>query len=266
MLQKYKTTSNKWSGLINIIHFSDVAKLPIFRTLLLINMLQTAKNLIDLFFPKVCYSCNTLLTDNEKYVCTDCRHDLPVTNFHHSGDDFVLKIFYGRVKIEQATALLRFRKKDIVQQLLHNLKYRGYEDIGIFLGDWLGEELKTIENYNFIEAVIPVPLHKKKLKKRGYNQVAKFGKHIADALNCEYLDNVLIKISDTESQVFKGRFARWSNSNEVFSIQNKHLIGGKHILLVDDIITTGATIESCVNVLNQANGLKISVASMAIAN
>ena len=229
-------------------------------------MLQIAENLINLFFPKVCYSCNSHLSDNEKYICTDCRHDLPVTNFHINGDDFVLKIFYGRVKIEQATALLRFKKKGIVQELIHNLKYRGYEDIGVFLGDWLGEELKTLENFKDIDVVIPVPLHKKKLKKRGYNQVVKFGKHIANALNCGYFDNVLIKIYNTESQVFKGRFARWNNSEEIFTIQNKHLIKGKHILLVDDIITTGATIESCVNVLNQAHNLKISVASMAIAN
>ncbi|HMB99793.1 MAG TPA: phosphoribosyltransferase family protein [Flavobacteriaceae bacterium] len=229
-------------------------------------MLRIAKNLIDLFFPKVCYSCSNLLTDYEKYVCTNCRHDLPVTNFHFNNDDYVLKIFYGRAKIEQATALLRFKKKGIVQQLLHNLKYRGYEDIGLFLGDWLGEELKTIEDYKTIDTVIPVPLHKQKLKKRGYNQVAKFGKHIAQALNCQYLDNVLIKVTHTESQVFKGRFARWNNSDEIFTIQNKHLIEGKHILLVDDIITTGATIESCVNVLNQAQNLKISVASMAIAD
>ena len=229
-------------------------------------MLQIAENLINLFLPKVCYSCNHLLTDNEKYICTDCRHDLPVANFHFNKDDFVLKIFYGRIKIEQATALLRFKKKGIVQQLLHNLKYRGHEDIGVFLGKWLGEDLKEIESYQGIDIVIPVPLHEKKLKKRGYNQVAKFGKHIAQTLNCEYHDNVLVKISNTESQVFKGRFARWTSNNEIFTIQNKHFIEGKHILLVDDIITTGATIESCVNVLNQASNLKISVASMAIAN
>jgi len=174
-------------------------------------------------------------------------------------------VFYGRVKLEQATALLRFEKKGIVQHLLHNLKYRDHEVIGAILGEWLGNELKTIENYNNIDVVIPVPLHRKKLRKRGYNQVAKFGIEIANALNAEYLNNVLIKTSATKTQVFKKRMARWNSSNEIFAIKNKALITGKHILLIDDIITTGATIEACTNVLNKAKNVKISVATMAIA-
>jgi len=218
-----------------------------------------------LFFPKVCYTCNNQLLDNEQYICTNCRHELPVTNFHLNKDDFVLKIFYGRIRIENATALLRFEKKGMVQQLIHNLKYRGFEDIGVFLGDWLGEELKLLDNYKSVDAVIPVPLHKKKLKKRGYNQVAKFAQHIAEALHAEYFDDVLVKVSNTKSQVFKSRFMRWNNKDELFTLQNKESVEGKHILLVDDIITTGATIEACVNVFNKVSQLKISVAAMAIA-
>ena len=240
-------------------------KCLILKGITFISMLQSVQNIFNLFFPKVCYTCNNQLTDNEIYVCTDCRHNLQVTNFHFNNDNFVSKIFYGRVKIDNATALFRFEKKSLVQQLLHNLKYRGFEDIGGFLGDWLGEELKTLDDYKNIDIVIPVPLHKKKLKKRGYNQVSKFGKHIADSLNAEYLDNVLIKITNTKSQVFKNRFARWNSHDELFTIQNKELITGKHILLVDDIITTGATIEACANILNKTRDIKISVATMAIA-
>lgn len=228
-------------------------------------MLKAASNIVNLFFPKVCYTCNNHLNDNEQYICTACRHDLPVTNFHFNQDEFVSKVFYGRIKIEHATALLRFEKKGIVQQLIHNLKYRGYEDIGVFLGDWLGEELKTVAEYKSVNAVIPVPLHKNKLKTRGYNQVAKFAQQIAKSLDAEYLDNVLIKVTNTKSQVLKKRFARWDDGDELFTLQNKEQIANKHILLVDDIITTGATIEACVNVLNQGRGLKITVASMAIA-
>ncbi len=223
------------------------------------------KTIVNLFFPKVCYACSHLLTDNEIHICTTCRHNLPVTNYHFENNDAVEKVFYGRVKIEQATALLRFEKKGIVQQLLHNLKYRSHETIGAILGEWLGNELKTIEAYNNIDAVIPVPLHKNKLRKRGYNQVAKFGIEIAKALNAEYIDSVLIKTTATKTLVFKKRMSRWNNPNEVFSIRNENLIKGKHILLVDDIITTGATIEACANILNKANNIKISVATMAIA-
>jgi ComF family protein len=149
--------------------------------------------------------------------------------------------------------------------LLHNLKYRSHETVSIILGEWLGNELKTVEAYSTIDAVIPVPLHKNKLKKRGYNQVTKFGVEIAKALNAKYIDNVLIKTTATKTQVFKKRMARWNNSNEIFTIANKELINGKHILLVDDIITTGATIEACANVLNRAENIKISVATIAIA-
>jgi ComF family protein len=214
----------------------------------------------------VCFGCNDLLSDHEAFLCTKCRHDLPVTNYHLNHDKSVEKIFYGRVKLEQATSLLHFEKKSKVQHLLHQLKYKGYEDISLFLGQWLGHELALVDHYQSVDVVIPVPLHKKKLRQRGYNQVAKFGIEIAHALNAKYIDNVLIKTTNTKTQVFKKRISRWTSDNEIFTIQNHKLIDGKHVLLVDDIITTGATIEACVNVLNKAQNVKISVASMAIAS
>ncbi|MEZ4797156.1 MAG: phosphoribosyltransferase family protein [Flavobacteriaceae bacterium] len=223
------------------------------------------KNLLNLFFPKVCSGCTNILSDHEEYLCTKCRHDLPVTNYHFNNDKSVEKIFYGRAKIINATALLRFEKKSIVQHLLHNLKYKGQEDIGLFLGKWLGHELALVEAYKSIDIVIPVPLHKKKLRKRGYNQTAKFGIEIAKVLNAKYVDNVLVKTTNTKTQVFKNRLARWTSDNEIFGIKNHALIESKHVLLVDDIITTGATIESCANILNKVNNVKISVACMAIA-
>ncbi|MFD2822772.1 ComF family protein [Lacinutrix iliipiscaria] len=219
---------------------------------------------VNLFFPKVCYSCYDALLDFENYVCTKCRHNLPITNFHYDTNNPVEKVFYGRAKVEKATALLRFEKKGIVQQLIHNLKYKGYEDIGVFLGEWLGNELKDIEGFKDVDVVIPVPLHKNKLKKRGYNQVDKFGEEIAKALSTEYNKTSLIKITNTKSQVTKKRFARWQITNELFAIENLNQIENKHILLVDDIITTGATLESCINVLNTAKNVKISIATMAI--
>jgi len=223
------------------------------------------KAIIDLFFPKVCYACHEVLNDHEQDICTDCRNNLPVTNFHFHKDNNVSKVFYARVKVVYGTALFRFEKKGLVQQLIHNLKYKGQESIGVFLGDWLGGELKTVKEYSEIDMVIPVPLHKNKLKKRGFNQVAKFAEHIASALNVTYVDNVLLKVTNTDSQVLKSRFARWTSNEELFTLQNKSTIANKHILLVDDLITTGATMEACINVLNQAKNIKISVACMAIA-
>ena len=205
------------------------------------------------------------MNDNEDTICIDCRHDLPATNFHFDDNDTVKKVLYGRANIENGTALFRFEKKGLVQQLIHGLKYKGHENIGFVLGNWLGGELKTIELYKDIDVVIPVPLHKKKLKKRGYNQVSKFGQQIAVALNADYKDDVLIKITNTKSQTTKGRFSRWTNTDELFILKNMETIDNKHILLVDDIITTGATLEACISVLNQAKNIKISIATMAIA-
>ena len=223
------------------------------------------KPVVDLLFPKVCYACHNLLSDNEDTVCIDCRHDLPVTNFHFDDSDNVKKVLYGRAKIENGTALFRFEKNGNVQRLIHNLKYKEQEQIGFILGNWLGGELKTLDTYKSIDAVIPVPLHINKLKKRGYNQVAKFGQQIARALEVDYLDDVLVKITNSKSQTTKGRFARWMNSDELFALKNMDTIENKHILLVDDLITTGATFEACINVLNQAKNIKISIATMAIA-
>lgn len=226
---------------------------------------EMLNSLINLFFPKVCFICKLQLTDFEAYICTTCRHNLPVTNFHANQDDSIKKLLYGRAKIENGTALLRFEKKGNVQQLMHQLKYRDQQVIGVFLGDWLGEELSKNEGYKNIDLVIPVPLHKKKLRTRGYNQVTKFGQQIAKAMQIQYVDNVLVKTTNTTSQVTKKRFARWNNGEQIFSIKNKEKIKDKHILIVDDIITTGATMEACIQVLNTVDNLKISIATMAIA-
>jgi len=223
-------------------------------------------NLLNLFFPKVCLSCNGYLGDNESYVCTSCRHQLPLTNFHLDNNDAVKNVLFGRVKLENATALLHFSKKGIVQQLMHNLKYRGHQDVGLFLGKWLGEELKTIEAYKTMDVVIPVPLHRSKLRKRGYNQVTKFGQEIANALDIEFNTVVLQKSMATKTQVFKDRLLRTSGNAATFSIVENQTLKGKHILLVDDIVTTGATIESCANALLTIEGVKISVATMAITD
>lgn len=222
------------------------------------------KSLVNLFFPKVCSACNNLLHDGIDTICLNCRHDLPVTNFHFNNNDSVKKVLYGRSQIENGTALFRFEKKSNVQRLIHNLKYKGQEHVGFVLGNWLGSELKTIDAYKNIDIVIPVPLHKNKIKTRGYNQITRFGEQIASALHALYLDDVLLKVTNTKSQVNKKRLARWNNE-ELFTLTNTSIIENKHILIVDDIITTGATLEACIAVLNQAKNIKVSVATIAIA-
>ena len=224
------------------------------------------KNLLNLFFPQVCSACSNHLSDNELQICTSCRHSLPLTNFHDDHDNAVHKMLYGRVKLEQATALLHFSKKGIVQQLMHNLKYRGHEDIGQLLGEWLGDELRLLDEYSSIDVVVPVPLHKAKLKSRGFNQVDKFGIALAKALNADYNPLILIKTTNTKTQVFKDRLKRNSNDNTNFKIVNGDQLKNKHILIVDHIITTGATIEDCANTLLEINGIRLSLATMSITD
>ena len=224
--------------------------------------------MLSILFPKICNGCKSILLHSENVICTSCRHSLPLA-CHHKNDSQELKhFFYGKFRVELATSLLNFQKKGITQELLHNLKYRKQKQISSFFGTWLGAELSEIKSYKTIDIVIPVPLHKQKLKIRGYNQVEGFGKELAKALQIPYRDDILVKINKTETQVFKQRFKRFQNTNEknqIFSITNQDVIKNKHILLVDDIVTTGATLENCaIQLLNNTNA-KLSIATIAIA-
>lgn len=221
-------------------------------------------DLLNLFYPQICNCCNGELTKNEEVICTSCLHELPLTNFHQDNVNPAKKVFYGRMEVENATALLYFRKKGMVQELIHNLKYRGNKEIGTYLGKWLGAELSETEEYKDIEAIIPVPLHRKKLKSRGFNQVEGFARELAASLDAEYMDDVLLKHSATTTQTLKKRLSRWGVIEETFVLQNPEKIRNKHILLVDDLITTGATLEACGIKLQKAEGVKISLAAMAI--
>lgn len=220
---------------------------------------------INLFYPRLCQICDCSLIRSETVLCLKCIHELPVTNFHLQNENPVKKVFYGRVLVENATALLHFRKKSAVQKLIHQLKYKGQKEIGIYLGKWIGKELVENSGFKEIDMVIPVPLHRKKLRSRGFNQVEGFGKEIAAALQIPYEDQVLLKKTYSSTQTIKARLARWGTMEETFVLANSEKIRNKHILLVDDLITTGATLEACSNILRQSPGIKISIASMAIA-
>ena len=221
------------------------------------------ENLINLFFPKRCLTCDETLQESEKLLCIRCLHDLPLANYTSVEGNQIEKSFYGRIPLTAATALLLYSKNSKVQQLIHQLKYKGFEEIGTYLGDWLGEELVKSGRFKSIDMVIPVPLHPKKLKIRGYNQVEKFGKSLAKQLDAKYVDDKLIKITSTESQTHKHRSERILNVNEIFVLADNECFIDKHLLLIDDIITTGATLESCCRELLKVEGIKISIATMA---
>lgn len=216
-----------------------------------------------ILLPEVCFGCNAPLYRGEHLLCTVCRHDLPITDYDFKLENEIDRIFYGRVPIEKAAAFLYFSKTGIVKNLLHNLKYKNQEQIGTFLGNWYGELLAEKQQLDQIDVVMPVPLHPKKQKQRGYNQVALFGKQLASHLKADYIDDILIKTANTKTQTKKSRLNRWTSSQDLFDITDLHSLKGKQILLVDDIITTGATIEACALALHKIHNIKVFVATMA---
>ena len=225
--------------------------------------MQFLKDVFNLFFPRTCASCDEQLVKNEQVICLKCRFELPLTNFTNENNNAVEQIFYGRVKIEFATSLFFFRNKGKSQKLISQLKYNGKQEIGYVLGKWLGNELKESKRFSDVDYIIPVPLHPKKLKKRGYNQLTLFGKGLSEILETPYLENILIKKSDTATQTIKQRLERWKNVSEIFHLTNKNIFENKHILIIDDVITTGATLEACALALSKAKNIKYSFATMA---
>ena len=220
------------------------------------------KDLFHLFFPQTCLACNDNLVEQE-ILCSHCLHELPLANTHLDNENTLKKVFEPQIPLHNVTSLLYFYKKGITQALFHNLKYRNHPEISMYLGEWISPYLAKGDFMEHIDAVIPVPIHKSRKKERGYNQVEGFGKVIAQHFNKTYIDDVLVKKEASKTQVFKGRLARQEIKSNYFSLQNEEKIIGKHILLVDDIITTGATLVSCGRILLKANDVKLSIAAMA---
>lgn len=222
------------------------------------------KDFINLLYPQPCLACGTILTTTEESICTSCIINLPKTNYHLHNENPLNKIFWGRVSIEMVAAYYFFNKGNKVQNLLHQLKYKGAKNVGEKIGLLYGYELLESNNFKDVDFIVPVPLHPKKLKKRGYNQSESFANGLAQSLKKEVVTNLLLRTVNSETQTKKSRFNRWENVATIFTISNASAIEGKHVLLVDDVITTGATIEGCAQLLTQ-NNATVSVVTIACA-
>jgi ComF family protein len=221
---------------------------------------------VSLFFPVTCVSCGKSLYKNENNICTYCLYHLPKSNFHLTNDNPVAKIFWGRINIQSAAAFYTFNKGGNVQQLIHQLKYKGQQQVGISLGKLYGYELRNCPDFNSVDVIIPVPLHAKKQRKRGYNQSVCFAEGLAETMQLAIDSTILFRSAASETQTKKTRFTRWKNVESIFYVQNEQQILNKHILLVDDVITTGATLEACAQALLNVKGVKVSVATIAYAS
>ena len=191
---------------------------------------------------------------------------MPLTQYHLDTNNEAVKKFYGKIEIEYASAFVYFNKKGIVQELIHNLKYKGQQEIGAVLGIWYVEDLKELKLENPFDVIIPVPLHKRKFRERGYNQVTAFGKALAEGLDITYDETVLYRKKYSKTQSKKNLLGRSENIENIFDIISTEKHQNKHLLLVDDVLTTGATLEACSRALLKIPDIKISIVCMAMAN
>ncbi|TYP99770.1 ComF family protein [Tenacibaculum adriaticum] len=225
--------------------------------------MQLLKDISRLFYPDLCLNCDKNLLYKESILCSFCRHDLPQINLKNYQNNEITDIFYGRTAIKKGASFLYFRKKGITKQLIHHLKYKNRQDVGTFIGNWFGYELDKSNEFKNIDYIVPVPLHSSKLKKRGYNQLTTFGNSLSTTLKTPYLPDVLLRISSTKTQTFKKRFERFSSTTTKFNLTNTSVFENKHVLLIDDVITTGATLEACCNELLKSKNITISIITMA---
>lgn len=223
------------------------------------------QGLLDLIFPKFCSSCERSLLEHEELLCTRCRHDLPICDWKDHSTNLVTDKLRGRIPLTYADALFYFEKGNKAQALIHDLKYRNQKHISGYLGRWHGENLKHKKWTKNIDVIIPVPIHARRRRQRGYNQVEDYAKAISEKIGCEYNDKLLKRNHYTATQVFKNRLARTDVIEHNFYLKSNKDYNNKHLALVDDLITTGATAEACFIQLAKLKGVKLSLLVMAAA-
>ncbi len=209
--------------------------------------------------------CGTDVLGTNSVLCIKCINQLPVTNFHLHYENQVEKIFRGRLPIIQATSFCYFSKDSLVQRLLHQLKYKGNKDVGYFSGRMMGTTLRQSERYDDVDALIPLPLFASREKKRGYNQAAVLCEGISETTGIPVLKNIVYRVTSTETQTNKSRIERWLNMEGRFELRDPAAVKNKHVLLVDDVLTTGATLEACGHELLKGENTKISISTLAYA-
>jgi ComF family protein len=210
--------------------------------------------------------CNSFLLANENVICTVCRHEIPLTNHYLNPENEAFKKFYGKIPVEFTSTLVYYHKKGIVQEMIHSLKYRGHEEVGVIFGDWHAEDLKKVSIINTVDAIIPVPLHKKRLKERGYNQVTTFGLALSKHLKINYDTSILKRNVYSKTQVKKNLLKRTEVIGNIFEVEFTEKDHNKHFLLIDDVLTTGSTLEACSRALLKIPGAKISIVCMAMSH
>lgn len=231
----------------------------------MVHLKEIKDSLMQIVFPHVCSGCGSDLLSVESTLCLRCIDALPETDFEKHADNPVEKMFWGRINLESAGAAYYFTKESLVQHLMHQFKYKNNRELGLQLGRMMGYQLAHSGRFN-VDGLIPLPLFPGKEKKRGYNQSVLLCEGIAESLNVPVWNDVIIRPEHTETQTKKGRIERWKNMEGKFFLINTEKIEGKHLLLVDDVVTTGSTLEACGNELLKAANSKLSIATLCFAS
>jgi ComF family protein len=223
------------------------------------------QSFINLIFPNYCNVCKVVLLKNEKQICSSCLHDLPYTHLLEQSSPKLLLKFYGILELEHAYSIFHFHKIGMMQELIHQLKYKNNQELGTIFGNYYAQII--LSHHLQFDVIIPVPLHPKKLKERGYNQLTTFGKAMAQKLNILYIEDVLIRNTYNQTQTKKNRLQRLENleKQKTFSVINSHKIEQKSILLIDDVITTGATLIQCCKEIKSIPNVKLSIITICMA-
>lgn len=228
--------------------------------------MELLNNIISLLYPEVCAACGEVLIRDEKIVCMKCQYLLPKTGYELHLDNPLSKLFWGRVPFHAVTACFFFSKKGKIQHLIHELKYKSNREAGHFLGMEMGKILQKAPLFQDVDYLIPIPLHPKRQHQRGYNQSEVIARGIQEIMKQKVSTTHLIRSINTATQTKKSREERYENMKNIFVVNKQDELAGKHILLIDDVITTGATLEACGNALIQIPNIKISIATVACAS
>ena len=232
-------------------------------------MIAQLKNIVSstlhLFYPHVCTGCGSDLLQEDNLLCLKCIHNLPHTNFAALANNQIEKDFWGRIQLTAAYSQFYFSKEFLIQHLIHQLKYRGDTKIGFYLGEIMGKTILNSNRFSSVDALIPLPLYAGKEHKRGYNQATVICNGISSVMNIPVLNGAVIRQHATETQTRKHRTERWENVKSSFKVAKENELTGKHLLLVDDVVTTGATLEACGNVILETGNVKLSIATLAYA-
>ncbi len=223
-----------------------------------------AEGLLGLFYPKLCLACSENLRPGNDLVCATCQFYMPQTGLHEFVENDFTRKFTGRVPVVSGAAFFYYSDEGHTRQLVHQLKYRDKPELGIRLGRVYGEILGQSPHFQGVEVVVPVPLHPKKEWQRGYNQAAKFAEGLADSMGIELAERAMRRTEHRESQTKKGRGDRHLNARQLYEIAEPEPLLGRHVLLVDDVLTTGATLENCVQPIAELQGTRVSLATIAM--